>query len=318
MTMQRFFLIGIQLVILVALAACSKDLDVELPYAGDQLVINGVLTPGQLIRLRVSKTAPVSGNLTDNLGLADATVALYEDSVFRETLRHTEQGTYVSPSGYEPVAGRSYFVRVSAEGFAPAETRPERVPLPFTLNTYAFDEAIQSSLNSQYPARKLTLTFSDDPNGEDYYSIEIRGYSQGYELGINAYYLDVPFDAADPCGFLSGNGGDLQYNLTDICFNGATRQVNFGVETSGSPSAEYRAAFPDRAGVFGSFGEIDCDQITVSVKKITKSYYEYLKTNSQPEGAFLAFIEPYVLHSNVTGGLGLLAAANEYKLAIKL
>jgi hypothetical protein len=312
MMLKRLFLVSLQLAMLAVLAACSKELDIELPYLGDKLVINGILTPGQVIQLRVSKTAPVGSDLTENLGLRDATVALYEDSVFRENLRHTEQGTYISPSRYQPVAGRSYFVRVSAEGFAAAETRPETVPRPVAIDTYAFSEAIRSRLNSTYPTRKLTLTFADDAARQDYYSIGVQAYYRGYKLTSNTYYLDKPLDAADPCGFLGGVGSAFQYNLTDICFAGATRQVNFGVETRGFPQADYRAANP------GIFSELDGDQIRVSLRKGTATYYEYLKTANQPEGFFIAFTEPNVLQSNVQGGLGLLAAYSEYTVEIRL
>lgn len=316
--MKRFSFYILCLVMLPTFVSCSKELDYELPYLGDKLVINGILTPSQVISLRVSKTAPVSSNLSDNLGIDNAMVALYEGGVFLENLISVDTGTYISPSAYKPVAGKSYFVRVSAAGFPDVETMPEKVPLPVTIDKYDFQEAIKSRLNEYNPTRKLMLAFTDDPAQEDYYSIEVQGYYQGYRVAHNVYYLDKPMDADDPCGFLSsgGNlrsgGSILQYNLTDICFNGNTYRVNFGVETRGFPQDGYLEKYPDFCC------DVDIDLITVSMKKVSKIYSEYLKTGNQPEGFFLAFMEPNVMHSNVKGGLGLLAAYNEYKLNINL
>src|SRR5690606_31620872 len=83
----------------VLLPGCSKDLDYELPYVGEKLVINGTLSPDSVVSLRVSKTMPVSGDFRSNLRLADAQVAFFEEGVFLENLLHTTDGTYRSSSG---------------------------------------------------------------------------------------------------------------------------------------------------------------------------------------------------------------------------
>jgi hypothetical protein len=279
------------------LTSCEKELGYDLPYEGDRFVVYGVLSPDEIVSVQITKTYPPTGKyLFEDIDYA--TVALYEDSIFVENLRHQGKGVYVSASKRKPETGKSYFVRVTAEGFPEAVTRPEKIPVPVRIDEYDFSEKISSIRHTDYPTRKLTFTFTDDPATEDYYTARVLGFHQQNKVHVEAFSGDRPAEAEDVCGFT----GDDEFSLRDVCFSGLPYTLNIGVETRGNeqPSGQKK----------------DCDRMVLTLKRSNYTHYEYLRTYYNEEGFLQVFYPPRPRYTNVIGGYGILAAYSETRVEL--
>ncbi len=287
--------------LLSVVTACTKDLGRDLPFNGPDLVLYGVLSPDSVVTLQVRQTYPPTGRYVYEKGVQTALVYLYEDSVRIEQLRHQQEGQYGSARNTKPQVGKSYYYVVSSPGYPDAYSLPERIPGPVKISDVVFDEAISAPLNSGVPARKLVCTFTDPATPNDYYSIDIAGYSDEKEVAVNSVGLDRPDEFEDGCGFRS-NGQSNGYNLSDICFNGQTTTVRVGVELEG----------PTRpTGIRGKV-----TKILLRLHRTNRGYFEYNRTFNIGEGLLQAFQAPQVRYSNVRGGYGIILAYNSDTVTI--
>ncbi|TXK33863.1 DUF4249 domain-containing protein [Pontibacter qinzhouensis] len=301
-SLPKVFLLILILGTLLGSTSCTKDLDYELPYLGDKLVVNGLLSPDSVVSLRVSTTMPVTGDFRTKLGVTAATVAFFENGMLVESLLHTGNGTYRSPSGFKPVPGKAYAVQVSAEGFAAVETLPETVPFPPELGQLVFQEQVKSIFND-VPTRKLSVELKSKGDVAAFYNLNVQPMYRGRKLTANTFYTDKVLETGDPCGFM-GDGNE--FNLSDACFSGGSYTVNIGVELRG----------------FVTIGQnlelVNADQVVLTCRSISKGYYEHLENGYQPDGYLMAIMEPRFVHTNVIGGFGMLAAYNEHKIILNL
>lgn len=291
-----------------ALSGCERPLGVDLPYEGDKLVLFGVLSPKNVVSLQISKTVPATGSHIFGDGVTNAFVALYEDGIFIENLIHTSKGIYSSQKQYKPKIRKSYHVKITANGFPPVETLPEVIPDTLRSVQYRFDQTITSTLNEDIPTRWLSLTFEDVDENSNFYNLEIVGSYQNKYVAIQTFDVDRPDGIEDLC--VSG-GNYNNYFIRDVCFQNTRFNMNIGVETIGFLQAE-DPNNPSRTN------ERKCDEITVTLRNITPTYYEYQKSYYEPEGLLQAFSPPIIRYSNVNGGYGILIAGSEQAITFKL
>jgi hypothetical protein len=304
------FLPLIAFVAAILLGGCQKELGYDLPYAGDRLVIYGFLSPDRVVGVNIGKSYPPTGDYLFEDGIANATVALYEDDVLLEHLVHTERGNYVSGSGYRPQVGKAYFIKVTAEGFPPAETLPEVIPSQVGVDSFTFRDTVISPLNEDFPALRLSFSFTDTPGQVNYYNPDVVVYYQGEVLGVNVFDLDRAMGVEDMCAYYDG----IYFLVRDLCFADQSFTLNLGVESRGAVQREGYVVPPDSIRKHG--GNPRFDRAELYLNSITRNYYEYLKTSYQPEGIDLAFNGPRPQHTNVKGGYGILAAYNRHKVQI--
>jgi hypothetical protein len=292
------------------LGGCQKELGYDLPYAGDRLVIHGFLSPDRVVSVNVGKSYPPTGDHLFTGGISDATVSLYEDEAFVENLVHAGEGNYVSARGYHPVVGKAYSVKVTADGFPPAETLPEIIPAPVAADAFTFRDTVISPLNEQYPALRLSFQFTDTPGQVNYYLSNVVAYYRGEVLGVNVFDLDRAMGVEDMCVYYDGTN----FLVRDLCFPDQSFTLNLGVETRGS--VQRRGLVMPLDSIRKHGGNPSFDRAELYLSSITRNHYEYLKTSYQPEGIDLAFNGPRPQHSNVKGGYGILAAYNRHVLKV--
>jgi hypothetical protein len=117
--------------------------------------------------------------------------------------------------------------------------------------------------------------------------------------------LDRPGNIGDLCGFGWGNN----YFLRDVCFDGQSTDVNFGIETSG-----FLQNFEDSTS---RVRIVACDSITLRVANVTKTYFDFLSEEGYQETGFLQAFSPIgTQYTNVVGGYGILAGSNRQTLII--
>jgi hypothetical protein len=308
---KRFSLFSlIALAVALLTGSCRKELGYDLPYAGDRLVIHGFLSPDRVVSVNIGKSYPPTGDHPFTGGITNASVALYEDGMFLENLVHTGKGDYLSAGNYRPRVGKAYHLEVTAEGFPSARTLPEIIPPPVGVDSFTFRDTVISPLNEDFPALRLSFSFTDTPGQVNYYKPEVVVYYQNEELGVNVFDLDRAMGVEDMCAYYDG----IHFLVRDLCFAGQAFTINLGVETRGAVQREGAPIPADSLRKYGMNPHFDRAELYFS--SITRNHYEYLKTSYQPEGIELAFNGPRPQHSNVKGGYGILAAYNRQVVRI--
>ena len=284
------------LMIILAFSSCSKYLELDLPFEGTKLVVNGVLVADQFVDIRVSKTTPATGPITEDLSVQGAQVTLWSGGQPLEILEDKGGGVYRSE--YKPVAGNSYLVEVYHPDFGQVTSTSQQIPFPLQLTEVDFSIGAVDPLNEDTNTGALRVGLTDTTL-QAYYAIDIQGFSHTEEVFVNAWRLEEAPEVNTSCGFVGGND---TFDFSKACFNGDLYQTTFGVETTGWLDGEY----------------VECTHLLLSVASISEEYYRYLETSVQPEGIDLAFVEPQVVASNVQGGYGIVVAANSKIVRIDL
>jgi Domain of unknown function (DUF4249) len=100
------------------LACREKEIEYELPFEGEKLVVIGVLNPDESFNVKVSHTWTPTGIVPKNTFVNDATVIVLENGKLREQLMLDKEGKYVSSKGLKPLLGQKYSVEVSSSKYA--------------------------------------------------------------------------------------------------------------------------------------------------------------------------------------------------------
>lgn len=280
--------------------SCEKEIENVPAFEQKKLVVFGFLTPTEEITIRVDRIYPVFGENLFEGGIKNALVDIYEDNILIERLIHQKSGIYISSKNYRPKVGKYYFIKVSAEGFQSIESSKEVVPKEINVRKVDFTQKIKSILNESFPSRKLILEFDDIQGEDNYYQVVLNGFYKKTTNSIFVYDFDKPSEIESACGFKSSFSDS--FNFSDFCFKNETNIFIAGVETRGSLQP-------------GGNDE-DCDEIILRIRNISKSFYEYRKTEYDEEGFVQAFKQPYPRYSNIKGGFGIFTTYNEYNLNI--
>ena len=268
-----------------------------MPYEGEQLVMNGLLIPEQVVTVSVSRTAPVIGRIQNDLAVENATVSLFQADQLVERLRHTGGGMYTSPSEFTPQVGQTYHFTIERDR-EKLVTDHQTVPAAPMVTEFRYQAGAVLPLNDSSKAGGLYLTMIDTlPQG--FYSVDVRGFRLTEEVAINVWALNETEEVASACGFVGGNN---TFDFSKSCFADNVYQAQYGVEATGFLNGE----------------KVDCTRLEILVTKISEDYYQYLETSVQPEGIDLAFTEPQVVYSNVLGGYGIVGAAHPVTFTVEL
>jgi len=285
-------------------SGCTRDIDYELAYPGDRLVINGVISPQSIVSVNISRSNAPSGEAPPELSVTNATVMLYENALLIEKLTYRQKGQYESASGFKPQPGKQYSLQVTAPGLPPAETTPAIVPDEFMLESYTHRAGLKSYYNPTQPAAEVDITFRDAAGTVDYYRIEVVGLYNNEPLYPNSWLVGDTRDVKHPCTNITKSG--VIYR--DNCFSGTSYRSIIGLETRRLITEQGN---PD-------FIEVDSQKLRIRLQRISADYYRYLESADFDPGIELAFFEPTFLYSNIKGGLGIWGAANEKDIIINL
>ena len=111
---------------------------------------------------------------------------------------------------------------------------------------------------------------------------------------MNIFDLDRPMDDfEDPCQFRYRSN----IVLSDLCAENGKIILRKGIEFHNQFGKEV-----DRTAQ---------DKVTVSTRQISKSYYEFCKTDYTETELITAFMLPFPRYTNITGGYGIFTGYNE-------
>lgn len=283
---RKHFFVGTVLLVML-LSACSKRVEIKLPYEGDKIVVNTLIQPDSVVYIRVTRSIP--SNVLDDSGYKDipgSTVTLSADGVSLTPL-HIQQinGFSYFVSEQKAVRGKQYTVQVAAPGLT-SVTATDTLPIaPDVKNAGA-----------QRNSSRVQFTLKDGRGAGDYYRIRIYVTDDiGGQGAYRLFRLDPAFNNNLVDFFTKSSYNSLV--MSDERFDG--KEVNFVLQT-----AEPIAAL---------------SQVTVEVSTLTRASYEYFSTiTAQKEGGNVAIGNPIRVFTNVTNGYGIVGGINTRKMLFKV
>jgi Domain of unknown function (DUF4249) len=291
----------------IAAQSCKEtELGVELPYAGDRLVVYSELSPEKSVSLYLNQTYPPTGKFTVKEGLEGAKVILIENGMFKETLIAGDVGTYISPSGLKPKVGFTYSFQLVLKGYPDVNTTPVVIPSGVSGINLKLGKDTIPSVNTGNVARKLDVTWFDKKEHQNDYLVTIEGTYEGQYLGTSTFLMGKDADVEDGCSLKRTR---QRYIFRDICVNEQKISGTFGLETYGF--------LQDRNIPSGSRRR-NVDEYRIIIADISESYFRYLQDELQPTDIFLAFQLPQSRYSNVNNGYGVVVAYNQSEFVLSV
>ena len=285
--------------------SCEKEVPVDLPDSKNKLVMNCIMNEDSVFMVLVSRTKKLYVDDNANTNITNATVSIYENGVFVENLLHDTAGVYISKT-FKPKVGNTYKVAISCEGYADAYAEEQLIKQAVVSD---FNWKDSSMVRNDGIYSKLSF-FIDDPSASsNYYEVEV--ISSGY------YYI-VGFDSS---GQTYIDSILYVYPLNMLILDDVLKENNQEVDITSGDFQTSNLQFSDKS-FNGSKYKIDLylnsnnhgmnDTLLISVKSVSKSYYEYKRTALQQNNTG-PFSEPVRVYSNVTGGVGILGSYSTTK-----
>jgi hypothetical protein len=299
--------------ILMFLVGCKEqDLDMEIPYSGDKLVLWGKLQANFPFKIQVTKTFNPVGKIPADATVNNATVVLYKNGKEYITLSRSgkEPGFYTSDSLIQ--AGATYQVQVSAPSLPTAESALVTVPMNLPDMTAIRTRDVVGQINHQTPQDLISLYFTkEDALLDRHFSIKLTNYYVDDTLSSYPYASadNIPANEED-CHTWGTEAEKPKYNdvikvilypqsrvflMSNQCLPAPAIPLKFYVENASGYNSTNRAL-----------------KVIVRVGVVSKAFFEYSKIeNKQPEGVDHLVLPPQKALTNVKNGYGLIFASNE-------
>ena len=314
-------------------AACTQELDIALPTAPSQLVLNSLLHPDSTIQVSLTTTFPSSVNSTDFPVVDNATVRLYEND---ESLGELTFQDSVYVLDYFPKVGKEYKIEAEAQGYTTVRAS-DVVPNPPNVEI-----CFREDIEDRYQSRSgiLEIVIYDPPTENNFYwfydiSYSYRGRFCEWENGThNCWEVDPPILTPSELGFYysfspipdrfnafvdNTTGGVTQFDfyirVDDAAQNG--ERIMFDIASgSGWTSREEFFSEDFHEGFFGTLYTTNGSQVYDRYLKSGIIYHLNRDYNTEEDLGFKPFVQFSQVYSNVENGTGIFAAYNTTDLDI--
>ena len=322
------------LAISLLVTSCMKEIDLEGLRPDPKLVLNGVASQGEPLRISLSRTWFYTEDYP-NVSISDAKVNLYVNDRFFEQMtwnvkefEYYSIGNYVS--SYIPISGDKVRIEAERDGFKNIVAEETILDKPALLN-FTAEEIKSQEPYSPDIKKRFKVTFKDDPRTTNCYLINLfvgrPVYEYDYDNPGNPpvytgeyYWNQASVDyAAEPLfgnnisildrvmgnDWLSGRNGRP---FSDELINGKEYTIRL------EGDSYYWMSFPNNPLP---------DSAKVLLYSISEPYYKYMTAlltlyegslNSDLASAGLA--EPVRVFSNIEGGVGIFGSASVDSLTV--
>ncbi|MCX6224584.1 MAG: DUF4249 domain-containing protein [Bacteroidia bacterium] len=283
------------------ITSCSKVIDISIPDKERKIVVNGLISPDQPVRINLSTSLSVLEK-DDFVFITGGVVSLFNEAGLIGKFQEESGGFYFLPD-FKPQVGQSYRLTASGDGLKPVETTaiiPSVVPIISVDTATLTDEWGQQQL-------RLSVKF-DDP----------AGVHNVYSFGVDVTYKEIDYAYMTNTGkkitlqaYLSGYNDQFLkdeslnfYNklyFDDLLFDGLGKTVEFNI-------SDY------------SYYNSDTIWLDVKMEQVDPSYYQYVLSNDAYQRAQNnPFSEPVQVFTNIKGGFGIFAGSSfaSYPLVIR-
>jgi hypothetical protein len=269
------------LILTILLHACSKELDITIPYDGDKLFIYGNIEHKKPLSIGVGRTVSPIGTSDIPNEITNAIVKLWEDdTIFVSQLTYKGNGIY--KTDYLADSTHTYHITVTAEGYPDAKSGRVKIPTAPIISHSPFYIDYNCTFNES-PCLHTLFTITDPANSKDYYGFQVvENYTDKQQSGYAQIY---PHNFV--CPEIENNP-----NFSDLCFNGKSIQLKIK-----APSNRTSENF---TGYLFQFFKLD-----ENLAKLSAVPYRY-------DGFFQIFTPAANTPSNIEGGYGMFGAVSRY------
>ena len=291
------------LLIMIAVSACEKIIDIDLPERELHIVINGMINRDSLISVQVSKSKGILDNSAISY-LPGAVVKLYGNDEFIENLKYTENGIFISK--IQPYDEIRYTIDAEYPDLVSVAASTQIPAHPFIVSIDTFTEI--SIPDNDYGMGEIDTHYKikirDDDNSKNFYFLALshviadEGFDDDPYVG-EEYEFFTDYDSDDII-FQSGNEGFSFYNIdgrvfSDEYFNGTEYTIDISVEDYYDEYTGMNIYSKDYIYLFS----------------ISKEFYLYvISYNMNNMSIDNPFAQPVQVYSNVENGLGIFGGYN--------
>ena len=264
--------------------------NVDVPFDGPHLVVNSVINPDSVFKVRLSLNRFILDDSTETF-VEDAQVLMGEEGTAMSPLTYDQSGFYLS--NIKPVPGKSYNIEVQSNKFGTAKASTHVPILPGVADV----EVKEYMLQHQYMT-DIYITITDNPEVENYYRIKVSTEYEYYNfndgsIGNARYpvhiYTEDPLvqNENDALGFNQFDG----ITFTDAFFNGKTVTLKFKSDNNFLSSGSY----------------------AIRVQNLNSDYYQYVySTALQEQNEDDPLAQPVNVFTNVDGAFGIFGAYSQF------
>lgn len=272
---------------LIALMACEKEIDYEIPDPGKRVVMETRIITDDFIELHLSESV-YSLSSENPKSSDDFSAFLFTESPnspFEFIPVPIDRGfetQWVYRLNQVLKAGENCRIEVTKEGL-PTATAREVVPSGVEITDLQYDNS----------SKEFSFSIEDSAATEDYYMISINALNADNLLYST---LDLDMEFFDFEGFFGEGDPDsrrygVQGFLSDKNFNGKKRNITVRVEDTGNPA------------VF----------IELRLHHVSEGYYRHELTKAAYQSSDGFFNEPVQIYSNIENGYGIMATGTVTK-----
>ena len=313
------------LLLSILFSACEIVVDLEIPEHKPVLVLNSVLNPDSIFKLRLSHSV---GSFDNNpiTEVKNATIGVYQNNNFMGEMSNVFQEMsdgyydYYSDEYREPDSIFAYTLNAfplaqSTYTFKVSHSSFENIEASSALTSPVNIESLEivTSLGDEYSTlNKVSVRFLD-PSGASFYLIRIiNKLDDPFSMGSTK---TVNFNTTDPSILSSSIGGgdaanDASIYLSDALFDDAL----FEGELKTVNLEFHNWNYFDQ-------GDESTDSYYLQFSTISKDYFEYLtsyQAHSNYSGGGLFAGEPVQVFTNVQNGLGIFGSSNTQSIEMIL
>lgn len=303
--------------ILLFLLSCQeRNVNIDLLYDGDKLVMTSHLLAGSPLEVYLEHTFKPLGPIPEKLTVSNASVYLIKDGRDTTMLTSNGNGSYLSNLLIE--AGSRYVVRATAPGFDAAQSKSVIVPASKAEVQYKIKKNVSGVYDPQKKYALVTLYFKNIQPEKDFIVIGLqsvfKALNQADVLPIND---NVAATEENCTAFYSGKVQDEVFQPEVTLFRGACmpapgKPLSFSINTV--TSRVVNSAIDSM--------RIETEQaskILVRVGKATQNWFDWSQIqNNQPTDIENWLSAPQKTFTNVENGYGLVYASNETLIEIEL
>lgn len=290
------------LVLILIFASCEKKLDINLPDSEKHIVLNGIINPDSLIKVRISKSQNVLDN-SDIEYLSEADVKLFKDGEFLENLTSTGSGYFIS--SINPEINAVYKLTVDYSVLNSVSTQNV---LRNPVSIISVDTSKHITINDYgdgYTDTAITMDFKiklhDNANTSEFLFLSLTSMKPVYDYNGDIPYLtgyeevSEYFDSNDPV-FRDGNN-DFTIEKSsgkifkDELFNGNDYEIEVNIQ-------HYFSMYQPE--------HFDSSMFYIKLYTVSEDFYKYVKSyNLNQQSEYDPFAQPVQVFTNIENGLGL-------------
>ena len=297
MRIQIKYLTIVFLLILLVIS-CETIVDVELPKQEPSIVVNSICNPDKPWELNVSLSKGILDDGKIEI-LNKAKIEILDNGNPVSTFNHYSNGTYKS-LGAKPKTNVEYKLQVTSDKYGTV-TSNCLIPEAVKIESISADTVLNKYGNKEL---ELSITFTDTPNKENFYSLSIIHFGKEKYDRYPIYFTSRDLLIKDEENSFEG---------TDKTFRGDEAFFDDSI----IDGDKYKLKV--LVGIHGiRYDETDRNKFEVVLNSLTKDYILYLKSKKlQRETRDNPFAEPVIVYSNIKNGLGIFAGYSSSKYLVE-